>query len=476
MPTEQFSFDGAKPTRMPSPTPTPLSLRLDGEKLPDLEFGPPGESPSERGRPRLSGPGNTLDSQHFRVHYAQSGDDTVPPKDANGNQQPDYVEEVARALEFAWYAEIEHFGWAAPPSDGDIGGDGRYDIYLLNILPSNYAGYTDSDRGDSIIGDNPNSPGIREINSAHSFIVLDNDYAEYEEFQIPGINLLEYMRTTAAHEFNHAIQFGYDSDEPDTWLWEASATWMEDEVYNNVNETVRALPSEFKATDTCQLSAGGIGGEDEDFGHWYGMWIFMRYLSERYGDEAVRRIWELAATQDGYAVWDSFLQEKGTNFEELFRDFSLALLTRDFEEGKSYPTVRLEGQTSGQGAFTPKSGVQQIAADYVEILGHDVFTIQLGSPDLIGFVVGIREGQSYLYPLPNNLATIDTRSHEHTYLVILNLNRARSEANCRTADYTVSIATETESLPEEPLFAKPAPYFEMPKVEDFQNLPDLPGG
>ncbi len=461
---------------MPSPTatPAPISTRLNGEELPDLQFGPPQESTTERGRPRLSGPALTLGTEHFLIHYTQTGDDAVPSEDANGNQQPDYVEEVARALEYSWYAEIGYFGWAAPPNDGDLGGDGRYDIYLANILPNNYAGLTDSDRGQPMVGDNPNSLAIHEVNSAHSFIVLDNDYAEYTDFRIPGITLLEYMHSTAAHEFNHAIQFGYDSKEPDTWLWEASATWMEDEVFNNVNETVRALPSEFKSTDSCQLTEGG-NDRIQDAGHWYGMWIFMRYLSERYGDEAVRRIWELAANQDGYAIWDTLLQEQGSNFEDFFRDFSVALLTRDFEEGSTYPAIRLEGQASGDGEFTPVDGVQQIAADYVEILGHDVFTIRLNSTELTGIVVAIRQGQSYLYPMADNQVTIDTKGLEHTYLIVMNLNRAPSEASCRTTDYTLSILSG--GIPEESTSVKSAKNFEMPKVEDITAPPDeLPGG
>jgi hypothetical protein len=471
-----LTLNGVKPTRMPSPTPTlaPVSTRLNGENLPDLQFGPPEESTIDRGRPRLSGSGFTLGTEHFLIHYTQTGDDAVASEDANGNEQPDYVEDVARALEYSWYAEIEYFGWAAPPNDGDIGGDERYDIYLANILPNNYAGNTDSDRGQNAMSDNPNSPEIQEVNSAHSFIVLDNDYEEYEEFRIPGITLLEYMRSTAAHEFNHAIQFGYDGEEPDTWFWEAGATWMEDEVFNDVNETVRALPSEFKSTDSCQLTEGGSDRVQNE-GHWYGMWIFMRYLSERYGDEAVRRIWELAANLDGYTIWDAFLQEQGNNFEDFFRDFSVALLTRDFEEGSTYPTVRLEGQASGDGQFKPVDGVQQIAADYVEILGHDVFTIQLDSTELTGIAVGIREGQSYLYPMVNNRVAIDTRGLEHTYLIVLNLNRAKSEASCRTTEYTLSIVNG--GTPQEPASVKSAKYFEMPKVEDITVPPDeLPGG
>ena len=40
------------------------------------------------------------------------------------------------------------------------------------------------------------------------------------------------MRVTAAHEFFHAIQFAYDVDE-DLWFMEGTATWVEDEVYDD---------------------------------------------------------------------------------------------------------------------------------------------------------------------------------------------------------------------------------------------------
>jgi len=40
---------------------------------------------------------------------------------------------------------------------------------------------------------------------------------------------LDNIKVTAAHEFNHAIQFGYDYWE-ETWLMEATATWIEDDT------------------------------------------------------------------------------------------------------------------------------------------------------------------------------------------------------------------------------------------------------
>lgn len=464
------AFNNPKPTRVPSPTPTaapPPITRLSGEDLPILVLDPPGKDKPDPNRPRVSGKRFIQDSEHFRIHYTLDGDDAIPTRDANSDGHPDYIEEVARALEFSWYAEVEYFGWAAPPSDRAMGGDDRYDIYLVNILGYGYAGYTDSDRRNEVAGDNPNSPLI-EKNSTRSFIVLDNDYEEYKEFETPGISRLEYMRTVAAHEFNHAIQFGYDGREPHNWLWEATATWMEDEVFDSIND-LRSLPAVFKSPDTCQIAAGGET-RVEDRLHWYGMWILLRYLSEQYGNEGVRHIWELVSTEDGYDVWDTLLQEKGTSLDAFFTDFSVALLTRDFEEGDSYPVVRLEGRVSADEPFTPADGVEQVAMDYVQLVGEGVSTVRLESADLLGLVVGIKDKESYVFPLIDSQATVNLGDFEHTYLIVLNLNRALGPGNCHPSNYTISL--QSGGFPQQAVRALLSLHFKLPRIEPFHEPVD----
>lgn len=458
----------AKPTREPSPTPLPPITRLSGVDLPVLELAPPAEEERDRDRPRLSGDGFTLDSEHFRIHYTLEGDDAVPPRDANVDAIPDYLEEVARALEFSWYAQVEYFGWSAPPSDEEAGGDERYDIYLINILGNFAAGLTTSDWSDELVGDNPTSALVEET-STRSFVILDNDYKEYDEFELPGISRLEYMRTVAAHEFNHAIQFGYDGQEPHDWLWESTATWMEDEVFDSINETLRVLPAVFKSPDTCQIAQGG-STRVEDGAHWYGMWVLMRYLSEQYGNEGVRRIWELVASKDGYDVWDTMLLEKGDSFDTFFTDFSLALLTRNFQEGDTYPVVRLEGRVSVDKPFTPTDGVEEVAMDYVQLLGDEIYTVHLESADLLGFVVGVNDEVSSVFPLIDSQATVNFGEFEHIYLIVLNLNRALTAGNCHPSDYTISL--ESGGAPLQAAYVLPSSNFELPRIEPFHEPVD----
>ncbi|QYK50993.1 MAG: hypothetical protein KF701_00535 [Anaerolineales bacterium] len=453
-----------RPTQPPTqPAPAVLTQRLDGlQLLPDLALAPPARSPNDSDRPRLSGVMYVLDTQNFRIHYTREGEDAVPPAQTTDSGHPDYVIEVARAMEYSWFASIDHFGWAPPPPDFGLGGDDRYDVYLMNIMDEDYAGYTDSDYDDPVIGDNPNSPLV-ELASTHTHLVLDNDYLEDYDYNEDGtypIAGLNYMRSTAAHEFHHAIQFGYDGEEPHDWVWEATSTWIEEELFNSVNDPVYTLDSVMKSPDSCQLAEGGEV-HDDDLDRWYGMWIFMRHLSEQYGHGIVLRLWEHIIELDGYAAWDAVLAEYGTTLEDVFLDYSIVLLTRDFEEGLRYPTVALEGTANLNEWFVSTTGVHQLGADYISLPFQETITVTLEAEGMLGAVVGITEGRSYIYPLWDGELSLDSRWHERTYLVVMNMERAVNARNCFSSDYSVFVIGG--GSPQEPEWSLAASNFQPPR-------------
>src|SRR5947208_1589602 len=88
-----------------------------------------------------------------------------------------------------------------------------------------------------IFGYSAPDPGQR-TNSQSAYLVMDNDYrqSEYPRYSSP----LPPMEVTAAHEYNHVLQFGYDVLQ-DTWLFESTAVWMEDKVYDDVNDYLSYL-------------------------------------------------------------------------------------------------------------------------------------------------------------------------------------------------------------------------------------------
>ncbi len=442
-----------------SPSPTALpEINLDTATT---------QADPELGRPRLSGQMQALDTRHFRIHYTLKGKDGVASTDTDANGQPDYVEAVARALEYSWQVQIDQFGWAPPPPDGGIGGDDLYDVYLQNILFDGTAGLADGGYAQTFVGDNPLTAEV-ETRSSSSYVTLDNDYAELDRWGDEDITSTALMQSTVTHEFHHAIQYGYDGDEPASWLWEASATWIQDEVFDDINDAKTELESVFKSPDTCQTSEGLERVESD--GRWYGMWVYLRYISEHYGHSAVRAIWEHSRYADGYAAIASALAEHGAVLNEIQQGFQIALLLRDFKEGSSFPVLRLEGVARVGEQFVPTDGVGNMAADYIEIHASETINVQLQENSLRGTLVGLRAGEAYIYPLADNIVTVDAAQFERTYLIVTNLDRTDSELNCVFRPYTISVHPAGQPANPETIIL--APNFIAPEIEALQDVED----
>jgi hypothetical protein len=218
-------------------------------------------------------PGN-----HFRVHYTTTGINAVyePTKDTIVAGIPNYVYKTAQIADSVWAFEINHLGFPAPPSDGfyTAGGDSLLDIYIIDMG----SGYYGATYGDYVI----------DNQTATSWIEIDNDYNFYPYTTRP----LDAVRVTLAHEFFHTIHFGMDWSEYEgdgrMYWWEMSATWMEEMVYDNINDYYGYLPDYF---DYPWISL-------QDFStayslHPYASMLFPLFLTQKWDTIVVRDIWEL---------------------------------------------------------------------------------------------------------------------------------------------------------------------------------------
>lgn len=232
------------------------------------------------------------ESAHFCVHY---NDD---PNGAAGVSTPDQATRTLTELEYVYAREINGLHYRAPLPDHD----GKTDVFLDNLGASRYYGFCKSDPGNTA--------------TRTAWCALDNDFS-IAEFGATPINSL---RVTAAHEFFHAIQFGYDLFEDD-WFMEGTAVWMEDQVYPNINDYLQYLPDSqiVKPLRSSDSTAGASV---------YGSVTFWKFLSERFRDvDIIRQVWNSASVAAGsrrsVAAVTAVLRTKGTTMAPEFARYGV---------------------------------------------------------------------------------------------------------------------------------------------------------
>ena len=251
-------------------------------------------------------------------------------------------------FEQVWAKEIDGLGYRPPLSDLDTvenGGDARLDVYLADVAAQGFFGWCTSD-----------DPALVTSRRVSAFCVIDDDFAN------PNLNAaspLAALQATAAHEFFHAVQFGYDWLE-DLWLVEGTATWMEDEVFDGNNDNLRYLGS------GSPLRRPGVPLDLGRGGHEYGAWIFWRYLSERFGAGIVKDVWKRAAEREqsnpySLAATERELRSRGRSFTRVFAGFGVAnrLPASRYREGASYPG-RPRSRATALGWSRPATGTRAV--------------------------------------------------------------------------------------------------------------------
>ena len=190
----------------------------------------------------------------FCVHWARRTSDAPSSTDSDHDSIPNQVEKTRRIVGHVWHREVTRGGYRAPLKDGTRGGDGKLDVYLADIGGAGVYGYCVNER--QVTG-----------RAFYGYCVLDNDYSHRE---FPSNTPTQNLKVTAAHEFFHAVQFAYDAYE-DPWFMESTATWMEDEVYDGINDDpllpgrpARSRPPrrslDFSTRAACTCTATGSSG------------------------------------------------------------------------------------------------------------------------------------------------------------------------------------------------------------------------
>ena len=207
-------------------------------------------------------------SGRFRVHYDTEGHHAVSRTDSDANGIPDYIDLTMTVLDSTWVLEIEQLGYNPPPSDNGLGGGDEYDAYVVEINGS-YYGFA--------------YPMTGGATTTSSYLEIDNNFTDLNYKQTRG---LDALRVTIAHEFHHAIQFGYYAKFDGSWWQESTSTWMEEVAYPHIDDYLQYL-TYFLGEPQRAVNSGVYQSL-----HTYGSAIFSHFLDERYSRELNRLLWE----------------------------------------------------------------------------------------------------------------------------------------------------------------------------------------
>ena len=397
-------------------------------------------------RTEASGLDETYDNGKFRFHYTTTGGNAVSTADTNSNSVPDYIEQMSAELNYVVAVELTFNSFTEPPSDdfysanNDNGGSGAYDVYVRNAGGGVY-GYVQPEYYANNNGNNEHSSGVNEVNAIASYMVLRHNYSGF------GNTELENIQVTAAHEYFHAVQFGYDGWE-ESWVMEATAVQMEEMVYDDVNDCYQYMSSWFNNPQQ-PLNL-------DNSSRWYGSFIFFEYVNTHLSDEAIREFWEQSITHDSYygeysiQTLDEAFDDLGSSFAEMLNGMSVANRVMssssaaapfDYEEADTYSSTPSTFSTVSYSAGTDETvtstNLQENAAQYIRLTSDDPVLATLANNDGPDSYLELHAIMTY----GNNAWTVwsgspinvDPTDATQVYFVVVSQNEAGSDF-----DYTLT--------------------------------------
>lgn len=208
------------------------------------------------------------------------------------------VTTMAEWLEEAWAAQVDELGWAAPTGSEDW-------LILARLDPDTGRSYVywESCGGQSL---------------------------PYATFYVGSSD----MHPTVHHEFAHLSQHG-SSSRWGSWWWEATATWMQVvQLPDQADVADQVVQIGFLDNANLAMHSNDRDTWEQD-AHLYGMAVLAWYLEEQIGPGTVLETWSLQGTQD----MPSAIEDLGLDWDEVYRDWVLAVVANDFSRGEIWGPI-----------------------------------------------------------------------------------------------------------------------------------------
>ena len=372
-------------------------------------------------------------SGHFYIHYDTTGNAAPNLKDDNENGIPDYIDFVGSIADSAHYLLIEVLGFQEEPYDGD----GGYDIYIMSYGAGSY-GFNYLDSGGS------------------SYLQIDNDYIGYDsKFELTP---LQIMQITVAHEYFHAIQWGYEANlSNNKYFYEMSSMWFEDVIIPNGNDYLDGWVEPLLNSPDLAINNIGDGYELALFGHYLSSFIDQNGFDNIYSTTIIRDIWEKYSTSNlnplesmEYVLINKFNQN---SFIEAWMDF----MTRNLFNGIDSTYYYYSDQELINPLYINRSIIDDSLTISIPIDNTSLNFFSLDIKDYISILEIKHDAEEYFgnfilvnnnsnqYSYRNSIATlIDTttnqlNSDDNIYLVYAKKENLLDTLSLKIVNYTVPI-------------------------------------
>jgi MYXO-CTERM domain-containing protein len=285
--------------------------------------------------------------------YVTAGPHAVRAASSRPDGVPDDVADVAAVTGAALDSYLA-MGYRAPVSDavnpacGPNGGDGRLDVYLVDMAGADGALVVEPGRCEVVTG-SPRCAG---------FIVAQANFEGL--YPSPAVG----MRTVLPHEAFHAVQNAYDASMDRFWA-EGTAQWAAKTLDRSLTDLERYLPAFFGQTSrSLDAPANGVTAA-----FLYGTAVWPVFLEQRFGPAVVRSILEAEADggRTALAAADVALRAHQSSLAIEFSLFSAwnaaagaTAAVGGYSDGARYPSVStvplpaegaVDGITSGLASF-----------------------------------------------------------------------------------------------------------------------------
>ncbi|GDX79362.1 hypothetical protein LBMAG42_11730 [Deltaproteobacteria bacterium] len=339
-----------------SATLSPAGVDLFDE-APVMPAAPPAAAPPPARDSCWSWSDNRVVGDHFVVEWADGVDDADADR---------FLED----LEYSWQIEVEEKNWDAP--------DGA-DNYLI-------VAYIQNER------------------TGGAYTTVKSCGGDYIPYIVSGKDSWDdpkWGATMAAHEFNHAIQFGY-SYAPEFWWWEATATWVEDYVFPDTNDWSDYVWG-YSANPYIAFAASDQQ-DQEIFWHMYGMAIWAFYLDDyQGGHDTVQQTWEDARSDRGQysRSAEDMVDDLGLDWLTLYNDFVARNTVMEYKQQSYFPavdvhdTVKSLPDDGGSGNSDTPQGYGQNYVKFNEGMGEGDLVLHFAGSDKTEWSVQLVETSKY---------------------------------------------------------------------------------